>query len=140
MNNEKTMQRVLLLSGMIALLLLAFLFEYVMAGLLTRSTEEAGMEPVLISLYTLFEILLVLGGLALAWYLLSSGGAGKVIKIVFLIVGLLTLALFPMLFFLPVPEQMYALVQFVQPRSYPYHAGGILATAGLLGLVLKRKR
>jgi hypothetical protein len=83
-------------------------------------------------------MLLALGGLGLFWYLFSSIQKDRPVGIAFTIVGLLLLFLTPLLFFLPVPMTLYALVQYVSPGSYLFQAGALLGVAGLLSLTLKR--
>lgn len=138
MTNSKLLPRLLLFSGMIALPLMAFLFDLAVTGLQIRNSEGAGLEPLLVWLFPLFEMLLALGGLGLFWYLFSSIQKDRPVGIAFTIVGLLLLFLTPLLFFLPVPMTLYALVQYVSPGSYLFQAGALLGVAGLLSLTLKR--
>ncbi len=138
MSNSKLLPRLLLFSGMIALLLMAFLFDLAVTGLQIRNSEGAGLEPLLVWLFPLFELLLALGGLGLFWYLFSSAQKDRPIGSAFTIFGLLLLFLTPLLFFLPVPMTLYAIVQYVSPGSYLFQAGALLGVTGLLSLVLKR--
>jgi hypothetical protein len=138
MSNSKLLPRLLLFSGMIALLLMAFLFDLAVMGLQIRNSEGAGLEPLLVWLFPLFELLLALGGLGLFWYLFSSAQKDRPIGSAFTIFGLLLLFLTPLLFFLPVPMTLYAIVQYVSPGSYLFQAGALLGVTGLLSLALKR--
>jgi len=138
MTNSKLLPRLLLFSGMIALPLMAFLFDLAVTGLQIRNSEGAGLETLLVWLFPLFELLLVLGGLGLFWYMYSSAQQDRPAGIAFAVAGLLLLFLTPLLFFLPVPMTLYALVQYVSPGSYLFQAGALLGVAGLLSLALKR--
>lgn len=138
MSDSKLLPRLLLFSGMIALPLMAFLFDLAVMGLQIRNSEGAGLEPLLVWLFPLFELLLALGGLGLFWYLFSSAQKDRPIGVAFITLGLLILFLTPLLFFLPVPMTLYAIVQYVSPGSYLFQAGALLGIAGLLSLILKR--
>lgn len=140
MNNANTMRRVLTISGLVALLLMAFLFDFAITGLQARNASGAGYESILIVLFPLFELVIVAGGLGLFWYFLNNREQGSGIAIVFFVVGLLVLFATPLLFFLPMPDGWYNLIQYIQPGTFFFQAGGLIAGAGILGIGLKDKR
>jgi hypothetical protein len=138
MNNENSALRWLLFGGMLALLVLSFLLDLAIRGLQLRNAEGAGMELLLVVLFPLFELLIVIGGLALFRALLGTSAALRGPAVLCLVVGLLILFGTTLLFVLPVPVAMYALVEFLQPGSYLFQAAAMLAGAGILG-VARRK-
>jgi hypothetical protein len=137
MRNENTLRRVLLLSAIIALLLMALIFDFIIAVLQVQNSQGAGLEPVLVVLFSLFELLLVLGGMGVFWYLVSSGERSRLVSWSFLVGGLLVLFGTPLLYFLPVPMTMLALVEFIQPGTYVFQTGAVLAVIGMFSLFIK---
>jgi hypothetical protein len=138
MSEEKTLPRLLLLSGLIALLVMSLLFDIGTSALQVKNSEGAGLEPLLVVLFPVFEVLVVLGGLGLFWFLFTSPGRDRLIGWIYAIVGLLIVFLAPLLFFLPVPMAVYALVQYVAPGSFLIQAGALLGVGGALSLGLKK--
>jgi hypothetical protein len=138
MRSEKLLPRILLFSGMAGLLVMAFIFDFILNSLQVENVGGAGYEPVLVLLFPAFALVLVLGALGLFWYQFSSGDHSRAVGVVFSVVGLLLLFATPLLFFLPVPMSVYAVVQFVQPYSYAFLASALLAGSGLLSLFLKK--
>jgi predicted membrane channel-forming protein YqfA (hemolysin III family) len=103
-----------------------------------KNSEGAGLEPLLVVLFPVFEVIVVLGGLGLFWYLFSSPEADKLAGWIYTVVGMLVVFFAPLLFFLPVPMTFYALVQFVAPGSFLIQAGALLGVGGALSLMLKK--
>ena len=139
MTNSRMLPRLLLLSGLVAMLVMSLLFDLGATVLQIRNTEGLGLEPVMAVLFPVLEIIIVSGGLGLFWYLLSSPEKDRLVGWVYAIVGLLLVFTTTLLFFLPVPMSVYALVQFVSPGSFLFQAAAILGIAGVFSLVLKRQ-
>lgn len=137
--NNKLLTRLLLFSGLIGLLVMSFLFDIVTSSLQQFNSEGAGLEPVLVVLFPVFEVIVVLGGLGLFWYLFSNPERDRLVGSVFAVIGLLLVFLTPLLFFLPVPMAVYAVVQFVAPSTFLFQSGALLGVAGALSLALKRE-
>lgn len=137
MRNETTVRRLLLVSAMIALLLMALMFDFIITSMQLGNSQGAGLEPYLIVLFSVFELLLMLGGMGVFWYFFASGERSKLGIWLFLIVGLLVLFGTPLLYFLPVPTSALALVQFIQPGTYVFQMGGMLAVIGILSQFMK---
>jgi hypothetical protein len=138
MANQKMLSRLLLLSGLVALLVMSLLFDIGASALQIKNSEGAGLEPLLVVLFPVFEVIVVLGGLGLFWYLFSSPEADKLAGWIYTVVGMLVVFFAPLLFFLPVPMTFYALVQFVAPGSFLIQAGALLGVGGALSLMLKK--
>jgi hypothetical protein len=136
--SEKTLPRLLLLSGMIALLVMSLLFDIGTSALQVKNSEGVGLEPLLVVLFPVFEVIVVLGGLGLFWYLFTTPGRDRLIGWIFIIVGFLLVFMAPLLFFLPVPMAVFALVLYVAPGSFFVHAAAMLGVAGALSLSLKK--
>lgn len=134
MRNETTLPRLLLISGMVALLVMAFLFDFAATALQIQNSTGAGLETVLVMLYPVFELALVLGGMGIFWYFFSSKERSRLVTFLFLVIGLLVLFGVPLLFFLPAPMALYELIQFIRPHTYMFQAGAMLAVIGILSL------
>lgn len=139
MSNEKTLSRLLLLSGLFALLVMSLLFDIGASALQVRNSEGAGLEPLLVVLFPVFEVIVVLGGLGLFWYLFAAAGPDRLAAQIFAVIGLLLTFAAPLLFFLPVPMTVYGLAQYVAPGTYLFQAAALLGVGGALSLALKRE-
>lgn len=128
--------RLLLISSAPALLIMAFLFDFALQSIQVRTVEGAGLEPLMVVVFPLFEMLIVTGGMGLFWYLFHHAPMERGVAKVFAILGLVILFLPPLLFFLPVPLSWYALVQFIAPGSFIFHAAALLGLGGALHLLL----
>jgi hypothetical protein len=137
MRNEDTLPRLLMISAMFALIIMALLFDFAITALQVQNSTGAGLEPVLVMLFPLFELLLVFGGMGIFWYLFASGERSKLVTTLFLVVGLLIVFGTPLLFFLPVPMAFYGLVQYIQPGTYVFQVGAMLTVIGILSILLK---
>ncbi len=138
MSTEKLLPRLLLISGMVGLLVIAFIFDFILSAVQVQNTSGAGYEPLLVVLFPVFALAIVLGALGLFWYLFSSSDHGRLPGILFSVVGLLVLFSTPLLFYLPVPMSIYAIVQYVQPYSYVFLSSALISGIGLLSLFLKK--
>lgn len=136
--NNKSLTRLLLLSGLVALLVMGLLFDLGATVMSIRNTEGLGLEPWMAVLFPLAGLILVTGGLWLFWRLVSSPEQDRLVGWIYAIVGLLLVFTTPLLFFLPAPMSVYALVQFVSPGSFLFQVAAILGMAGVFSLVLKR--
>jgi len=140
MRNENNLRQVLLLSAIIALLLLALIFDVVVTSLQVQNSQGAGLESLLVILFPLFALLLVLGGMGVFWYLFTSGEHSRLVGWAFLLVGWLILFSLPLIYFLPVPPSLYVVVEFTQPGTHVFQVSAQLAVIGILRLVLKPKQ
>lgn len=131
MNNEAGVRRILLVSGLIALPIVSVLLDIVLQGLQVSVTSGAGVAPLLALLFPIFALVVVLAALALDRYL-ASGSRGMAAA--YAIVGLLIIFATALMFFLPVPEQMYSLIPYFQPGTSLFLTGAVFAGSGLLNL------
>jgi hypothetical protein len=136
--NNKSLSRLLLLSGLVALLVMGLLFDLGATVMSIRNTEGLGLEPWMAVLFPLAGVILVTGGLWLFWYLISRPERDSLVGWIYAIVGLLLVFTTTLLFFLPVPMSVYTLVQFVSPGSFLFQVAAILGVAGVFSLVLRR--
>jgi hypothetical protein len=136
--NNKSLSRLLLLSGLVALLVMGLLFDLGATVMSIRNTEGLGLEPVMAVLFPIAAVILVTGGLWLFWYQVSRPERDRLVGWIYAIVGLLLVFSTTLLFFLPVPMSVYALVRFVSPGSFLFQVAAILGVAGVFSLVLKR--
>ena len=137
--NNKSLTRLLLISGLVALLVMSLLFDIGTTALQIKNSEGAGLEPLLVVLFPVLEIIIVLGGLGLFSYLLTSPEKDRLVGWVFAIVGLLLTFTAPLLFFLPVPMSVYTLAQFFAPGTYLIESAAILGVAGVISLIMRRE-
>ncbi len=137
--NEKTTSNVLLLSVIPAILLMAFLFDFAVAGLAQQNAGGAGWEPLLVVLYPIFELLIVCGVLGLFWYLFRTEPRSRGVAILLAVIGFVVLFSTPLLFYLPVPISWMGAVDFLSPGTFVFQAGALMGGVGLLSLVLKEK-
>jgi hypothetical protein len=137
MNKERTMRQILLVSGMLALLIMSFLFDFVTGVLQIRNSQGLGLEPYLVILFPLFEMRTVFGGLGLFWYVLANRVKAPGVTLAFILVGILILYGMPLLFFLPVPITWLAAVDYIQPGTYVFQSGAVLAVTGILAWLIK---
>ena len=139
MNNEKLLPRLLLISSLIALLVMSFIFDFIASRLELKTIEGGNYQSVLVVLLPVFQLILVLGGLGLFWYLSTSPNRNRLESWIFTIVGLLLVFFEALLFFLPVPMSYYALAQLVAPGTYLFLGASLVCVAGALNLALKRE-
>ena len=138
MDNGKMVSRLLLLSGLIALLVMSFLFDFISSYLEVQTILGAGYQSLLVVLLPVFQLIVVLGGLGLFWYLNTSPNRNRLESWIFAVVGLLLVFFEALLFFLPVPMSVYTLAQLFAPGTYLFLAGSLTGVIGVMTLVLKR--
>ncbi|MFM8321856.1 MAG: hypothetical protein ACKOC5_13165 [Chloroflexota bacterium] len=136
--SEQKVNRLLLISAVPGVLLLALVFYGIAIVLQVQNMNGAGMEGVLVLALPLLELALLALALGLVLYLFRSAGQDRVVSAVMAGAGLLVLFASPLLYYLPVPDVLLMAVQFLGPDSYLVHAAGVLAAGGLLSLALKR--
>ncbi len=136
--NENSLSRLLLLSAIPAILLMAFLFDYGALAIQQQNAQGAGLEPLLVVLYPIFELLIVTGVLGLFWTLMQPAMKQRLAVWVMAAVGLLTLYATPLIFFLPVPMTWYTAVDFLRPGTFVFQAGAMMGGAALLSMLLKQ--
>jgi hypothetical protein len=137
MDSGKLLPRLLLLSSLVALLALSFIFDFIASRLEIISIEGGGSQSVLVILLPIFQLVLVLGGLALFWYLITSPRRNRLESWIFMLVGLLLVFTEALLFFLPVPMSYYALAQLLAPGTFLFLGASLVCVAGALNLALK---
>jgi hypothetical protein len=138
MDNGKLVSRLLLISGMIALLVMGFLFDFISSYLEFQTIQGIGYQSLLVVLLPVFQLIVILGGLGLFWYLNTSPNRNRLEGWIFAIVGLLLVFLEALLFFLPVPMNFYTLAQIVAPGTYLFLAASLVCIAGAMTLALKQ--
>ncbi|OGO36268.1 MAG: hypothetical protein A2W35_09720 [Chloroflexi bacterium RBG_16_57_11] len=138
MNNEKLLPRLVLLSSLIALLVMSFLFDLISSLLEIQSIQGAGYQSVLVVLLPIFQLVLVFAGMGLFRYLNNSPDNNNLVSWIFVVVGLLFVFFEALLFFLPVPLSIYSISQLAAPGTYLFLGGSLVCIAGMLNLILKR--
>ena len=136
--NNTSLNRLLLISGLIALLVMSFLFDIISNYLEIQTIQGAGYQSLLVLLLPVFQLIVVLGGLGLFWYLNTSPNRNRLESWIFTVVGLLLVFLEALLFFLPVPMSVYTLAQLIAPGTYLFLGASLVCVAGALNLTLKR--
>jgi hypothetical protein len=127
------MNDLLLLSGLISLLILAILLDFVRRAMLDR-VETIGDEQRMLFLLPLMQLMLMLAVLGLIWVALAGSGYSRWVTMVYLVVGLLILYALGLLSVLPLPEAIYVIVLYLSLDSYLFQVGGAAAALGLLSL------
>lgn len=138
MDNGKLMSRLLLISGLFALLVMSFLFDFISNYLEFQTIQGAGYQSLLVLLLPVFQLIVVLGGLGLFWYLSTSLNRNGLESWIFTVIGLLLMFVEALLFFLPVPMGVYALAQIFAPGTYLFMGASLVCVAGALNLALRR--
>lgn len=136
MSHNRLQNSFLLISGMIGLLILAFLLDLAVRSMMMKNVEGAGLEPLLVWLYPLFALLWMLAGLWLMRQMFISGEYSRAVSIVLLIFSLPILYGASLLFVLPVPRSFYDAVEYLSPGTFLFTASAFAAAAGLLSLFL----
>ena len=139
MNNQRVLSLILALSGMIGVLFLAFFSDQVLMFMLLGDSQSTGISPLLVWLYPVLELVWMLAGLALFWYVVNLKAWNHLVSAIFLVIGLLIVFTGAFIFMLPVPEQVYMLMEFVSPSAYLYHAGALVTVTGIMGFWFAKK-
>jgi hypothetical protein len=134
MEKGKNLTNLLLISGLIAILLLGLIFDLIVNGLASRNAETGILSATLIWMFSLLELLLMVGIVGLTWLAVSSGGFNRWVSLVYLVVGLLVIYTNPILYVSEMPDSLYVVVEFLIPGSMLYQAGGFAAAFGLVSL------
>jgi sulfite exporter TauE/SafE len=134
MDKGKALNNLLLISGLFGILLLGLVFDLGINSLATRNAETGTMSATLIWMFSLLELLLMVGIVGLTWLAVSSGGFSRWVSVVYLVVGLIVLYTNPVLYVTEMPDSLYVVVEFLIPGSMLYQAGGFAAAFGLVSL------
>ena len=137
MQTSQKLNTFLLISGMIGLLVITFIFDFILEVVVARN-EQGGMIPILVWLFPILDLVWVLLGLGLFWFMLQDSQS-RLVKIFYLVVVLALLFTPSLLFVLPVPESWLPLVPLLSPDRYLFHASAMVAGIGLLSLVLAKR-
>jgi hypothetical protein len=136
MSKNRLQNSFLLISGMIGLLLLAFILDLVVRSMLMKNVEGAGLESILVWLYPLFSLLWMLAALFLIRHMFVSLEYGRVVCIILLVISLPILYGTSLLFVLPVPQSFYQAVEFLSPGTFLFTASAFTSAASLISLFL----
>ena len=136
MSNNRLQNSFLLTSGMIGLLVLAFILDLVVRSMMLKNVEGAGFESILVWLFPLFSLLWMLAGLFLMRHMFTSGAYSRAVSIILLIISLPILYGTSLLFVLPAPESFYRLVEYISPGTFLFTASAFTAAASLLSLFM----
>jgi len=134
MKEGRSLQSILLLSGLVGMLLLALVFDLLIQYLMQMNSETGTLMVALVWLFPLLQFLWLLAPVGVVWLMLSGGGYSRWVSIVFLIVGLLLLYINPILFVNELPDSLYVIVQYLTPGSLLIQGAGAAAAIGLLSL------
>jgi hypothetical protein len=133
---EKSLNLALLTSAMIGLLVLAFVFDILLQALVERNASQGGLDQVLVWLFPLLQLLWMVGAISLVWLMVSGGGFSRLVSVIFMLVGLLTLYSTSFLFILPVPQSFYLIIEYLSPGTFLYQASGAVAAIGIFSLAM----
>jgi len=134
MKEGRSLQNILLVSGLVGMLLLAFVFDLIIQNLIQINTQSGTLMVVLVWLFPLLQFLWLLAPIGLVWLMISGGGYGRWVSWVFLIFGLAFLYINPVLFVNELPDSLYVIVQYLTPGSLLIQGAGAAAAIGLLSL------
>jgi hypothetical protein len=107
MNESRALKNILLLSGLLGVLVLAFVLDLVITTLAERNAQLGGLDTTLVWIYPMLQLLWMLGIVGLIWLMVSGGGYSRWVSVVFLLVGLLLLYINPILFVNELPDSWY---------------------------------
>jgi hypothetical protein len=133
---EKSLNTALFTGGMVGILLLAFAFDLLLNSLTARNATEGGLDQLLVWLFPLLQLLWMVAAISLVWLMISSGGFSRLVCVIYMVVGLLILYSTSLLFVLPLPDNFYALIQYLSPGSFLYQASGAVAAIGIFSLAM----
>jgi hypothetical protein len=136
---EKSLNIALLIGAMVGMLLLAFIFDILLQFLVDRNNTQGGLDQALVWLFPLLQLLWMVGAIGLVWLLISSGGFSRLVSVIYLVVGLLTLYSTSFLFVLPAPDSLYVIIQYISPGTFLYQASGAVAAIGIFSLAMWRQ-
>jgi len=139
MDKGKALNNLLLISGLFGILLLGLVFDLGINGLATRNAETGTLSATLVWMFSLLELLLMVGIVGLIWLAVSGGGFSRWVSVVYLVVGLIILYTNPILYVTEMPDSLYVVVEFLIPGSMLYQAGGFAAAFGLVSLFFWKK-
>ena len=134
MENSRSLQNLLLLSGMVGLLVLGLVFDLILQALVERNAQLGTLDTTLVWIFPLLQFLFMAAAIGLAWLMIVGGGYSRWISIVYLLVGLVILYYNPVLYTNERPDSLYVLVEYVSPGRMMFQAGGGVAALGLLSL------
>lgn len=132
-HTSRSVNNLLLLSGLVGLLILAFLLDTLRNFLLTGAESTTGQVK-LFFLLPLLQLAMMLAALGLVWLFLSSAGYSRWITVIYLAAGLVLLYTLGILSVLPFPDSFYNVVLYLSLESYLFQAGGAAAALGLISL------
>lgn len=124
----------LMISGLVGLVLLALIFDILIAALADRNNAMGGMDTTLVWIFPLAQLLFMVALIGMLWLAVSTGGYSRWVSFVFLLVGLLLLYANPILYTNELPDSWYIIVQFLLPYSMVAQASGAAAAFGLVTL------
>ncbi len=134
MKEGRALQNILLVSGLVGMLLLAFAFDLIIQNMVNQNAQTGMLVTTLVWLFPLMLFLWSLAAIGLVWWMISGGGYSRSVCWIYLIVGLLLLFISPILFVNEFPDSFYIIVQYLTPGSLLSQAGGAAAAIGLLSM------
>jgi len=134
MENSRSLQNLLLLSGMFGLLALGLVFDLILQGLVERNAQLGTLDTTLVWIFPLLQFLFMAAAIGLAWLMIAGGGYSRWISVACLLVGLVILYINPVLYTNELPDSLYVVVEYVSPGKMLFQAGGAATAIGLLSL------
>ena len=134
MQSNRFLTQLLLLSAVLALLVLGYLFDTGLNALAPSAEMDMNITRVLIWLAPLFQLLLVLAALFLFWLIYTNGEYSQWVCYTAIVIGLLLLYTPSLLFVLPLPDSLYILTETLAPGTFMFQASALVAGIGFVTL------
>lgn len=134
MSESRGLQNLLLVSGVIGLLVLGFVFDLILQALLDRNAQLGTLDTTLVWFYPLLQFLFVAAVVGLVWLMIAGGGYSRWVSVVYLLIGLALLYYNPVLYVNELPDSLYVVVQYLAPGTMLLQAAAAAAAIGLLSL------
>ncbi|MCC6956933.1 MAG: hypothetical protein IT316_09085, partial [Anaerolineales bacterium] len=113
MSESRGLQNLLLVSGVIGLLVLGFVFDLILQALLDRNAQLGTLDTTLVWFYPLLQFLFVAAVVGLVWLMIAGGGYSRWVSVVYLLIGLALLYYNPVLYVNELPDSLYVVVQYL---------------------------
>jgi hypothetical protein len=136
MKNKKLITQLMILSGIIAVLLLALLADTLTNALITNAQNDTRTLQFLVFLEAFLQFFFMLVGVGLFWVIATNRDVGRGVRIVYLVVGLILLYSTAFMFIYPFPDSWYILTAIISPGNFFYQVSAMFAAIGLLSLYL----
>lgn len=135
MKRNSFLNDLMLVSGAPGLILLALLFDTILRTMATPTAEQqVPLNKTVVFMAPLFALLVMLALVGVIWMFLANRGYGRVVPLVYTVLGLILLYSTAVLFVTPAPDSWYILVLYLAPDTLAFQASAAVAALGLVTL------